>query len=128
MSSAISGLRPVIDTSTVLLILGSMPGEESLRKQQYYARATNDFWKIIGKCIGRMLASMPYEEKISTLLSHNIGLWDVYQYCSRDGSSDASIAGTSLNDFKLLRTEYPAVAKLLFNGKEAGQHADLDGE
>ena len=38
---------PVIDDQSKIIILGSMPGEESLKKNQYYGNPKNQFWKII---------------------------------------------------------------------------------
>jgi len=36
----IEGLAPIIDNNSKVLILGTMPGEESLRKQEYYGNPT----------------------------------------------------------------------------------------
>ncbi len=38
---------PIINENCKVLILGTMPGVESLRKQQYYGHGRNAFWKII---------------------------------------------------------------------------------
>ena len=40
-----SGLTPVIDDKTEVLILGTLPSDISLTKGQYYANPANDFWK-----------------------------------------------------------------------------------
>lgn len=41
------GFPPVADENSEILILGSMPGQESLNKQQYYGHTRNQFWKIL---------------------------------------------------------------------------------
>lgn len=41
------GLPPIADKMATVLILGSMPSDESLRKNEYYANPKNAFWKIM---------------------------------------------------------------------------------
>jgi len=43
----IHSFEPVIDSDCDMLILGTMPGVHSLKKQQYYGNKQNLFWKII---------------------------------------------------------------------------------
>ena len=38
---------PLINSSSRILILGSLPGEESIKQAQYYAHPRNAFWKIM---------------------------------------------------------------------------------
>ena len=43
---------PVADARTRVLVLGSLPGEESLARSQYYANPRNHFWRLIGAVTG----------------------------------------------------------------------------
>lgn len=38
---------PVVNTRSRILVIGSMPGEASLKAQEYYAYKYNQFWRII---------------------------------------------------------------------------------
>ena len=74
--------EPVGNTQATTLILGSMPGKESLRAGQYYAHPRNSFWPILGDLVGAEPA-LPYEDRIRALQSAGIALWDVLESCAR---------------------------------------------
>ena len=38
---------PILPQNPTIFILGTMPGKQSLKQQQYYANKRNSFWKII---------------------------------------------------------------------------------
>ncbi|MGE5694358.1 MAG: DNA-deoxyinosine glycosylase [Candidatus Sericytochromatia bacterium] len=117
-----TGLPPVVDSRTRVLVLGSMPGEVSLAKHQYYGHPRNAFWRIMSDLIG-FDASASYPCRLEALLSAGIGLWDVLRYCERTGSLDSWIARETMevNDFDRLSREYPAISRLFFNGAKASQ-------
>ena len=65
------GLRPVIQESSRILILGTMPGDDSLRLQQYYAHANNQFWKILGEVYGESVEG-DYSRQVGFLHLHGL--------------------------------------------------------
>ncbi|MGX9134786.1 DNA-deoxyinosine glycosylase [Rummeliibacillus sp. JY-2-4R] len=108
-------LPPVIDESTHVLILGSMPSKLSLEKQQYYGNPRNHFWKIIGEVL-HVEIPLEYKERLNLLKTHHIGLWDTIQSCEREGSLDVNIRNIVPNDFRMLLKNYPEIRLILFNG------------
>ena len=48
----LSGLAPVLDQGTRILILGSFPGNASLAARQYYAHPRNQFWRLLSAVPG----------------------------------------------------------------------------
>ncbi len=101
-----------------ILILGSMPGVESLRQQQYYAFRFNVFWRIIGELFG-FDPQQPYALRLECLKHHRIALWDVLQYCERAGSLDAAIRNAQANDIPGLLKKCPQMELICCNGGAA---------
>lgn len=108
-------LPPIVDEQTRVLIIGSMPGKQSLEKQQYYGNPRNHFWPIIGELF-QIPIPEKYEERIALLRSKKMGLWDSIASCERKGSLDATIKNEVPNDFKTLFETYPQIQLVLFNG------------
>lgn len=111
-------LPPIVDCSTKVLIVGSMPGRQSLEKQQYYGNPRNHFWPIVGEILHVDLP-MDYEKRIELLREQGIGLWDTIASCDRKGSLDATIRNEEPNDFHALFNKYPNIRLVLFNGTKA---------
>ncbi|MFZ6749541.1 DNA-deoxyinosine glycosylase [Undibacterium sp. Ren11W] len=117
----LQGFAPVIDTATHTLILGSFPGEASLRAQQYYAFKQNQFWRLLSGVLDENLVDLSYPDRLQSLLAHGIGLWDVFGACRRQGSLDSAIRQGEPNNFRSLQLAYPQLRKLCFNGNTAGK-------
>jgi hypoxanthine-DNA glycosylase len=120
---ALTGLAPVIDERTRILVLGSFPGAASLAAQQYYAHPRNLLWPILSALTGEPLAALPYEERLPRLLAHGFGLWDVLGACEREGSLDSAIRKPAANDFARLRELCPLLETVGFNGQTSGKFA-----
>jgi TDG/mug DNA glycosylase family protein len=117
-----TGLPPVVDGRTRVLVLGSMPGGVSLQKQQYYAHPRNAFWRIMSNLIA-LDAHADYPARLHGLLCAGIGLWDVLRNCERPGSLDSAIVRDTMeaNDFGALFLERPGISRVFFNGAKAEQ-------
>ena len=107
---------PLADERTRLLILGSLPGEASLKQGQYYAHPRNNFWQLVGTVIGRDLVSMAYEERLKALQEVGIGLWDSVRSARREGSLDSAIRDVRRNPLAELCASLPALRAIAFNG------------
>ena len=112
---------PVVDANTRLLILGSLPGDASLRAAQYYAHPQNAFWRLVGGVIDRDLVALPYPERLETLKSAGVGLWDVIARATRPGSLDGAIRDAEAADLNRLVIGLPALKAVAFNGGTASR-------
>jgi len=109
---------PSVDTGCTKLILGSMPGEESLRRQQYYAHPRNAFWPLLGRLLD-FPPDLPYVRRLERLRTAGIALWDTVGQGIRPGSLDSHITLVEPNDFTLFLSKYPKIIRIFFNGKTA---------
>lgn len=111
---------PIADPRARVLILGSMPGRESLRAQQYYAHPRNVFWRIMGDLSGAT-PTLAYADRIRILKSSGIAVWDVLASCTRSSSLDADIdsATVEMNDFEAFYSRHRHITQVFFNGAMA---------
>lgn len=112
---------PVVDDRTRLLILGSLPGDASLRAGQYYGHPRNVFWRLIGGVIGCDLAALRYDDRLEALKAAGVGLWDVIARAERPGSLDAAIRNAEAADLRRLVSELPELRAVAFNGGTAAR-------
>ncbi|WP_248929202.1 DNA-deoxyinosine glycosylase [Paenibacillus hamazuiensis] len=117
----IHSFPPVADSRSRVLILGSMPGEASLAKAQYYGHPRNHFWPLLYALFGGGTPDAAYEERLAFALRHRIALWDVLQSCEREGSLDSAIRCPVASDFAAFLTEHPRIAHLFLNGTAAAR-------
>lgn len=114
------GFKPVVAGNPKVLILGSMPGEESLFQHQYYAHSRNVFWEIMGRLFS-FDKDVDYRDRLKHLVDNRIALWDVIGECKRSGSLDSAIKTDTIliNDFGALFAEYSTIEYVFFNGRMA---------
>ena len=113
-----STLPPMIPAVCRVLILGSLPGEVSLRKRQYYGNPGNRFWGMMQELglVGDPRG--PYETRIAELHERGVGLWDSCYAAVRYRSSDATIRDVVPNP--ILETVLAHGIRLVaFNGQKS---------
>lgn len=108
---------PIANVSARVLILGTMPGKESLRAAQYYAHPRNAFWQIMGDLVGAGF-DLAYEVRVQKLTGAGIAVWDVLASCTRESSLDSDIDAETLvvNDFESFYNAHPKITDVFFNG------------
>ena len=109
---------PVIDAQARVLVLGTLPGEESLRRGEYYAHPRNLFWPIIFALFGEAPA-LSYTERLAFLKAHRIAAWDVCEIGERERSADSKIRLERPNAIDRLLDQHPLIRAVAFNGTTA---------
>ena len=115
-----TGFPPVARPDARILILGSLPGERSIREQQYYAHPQNAFWRIMAAIYG---IEGEYDARTAQLCEQRIALWDVCHSSVRPGSMDADIRTDTVrvNDFAAFFAGHENIGLIAFNGRKAEQ-------
>jgi hypoxanthine-DNA glycosylase len=109
---------PILPANPKIFILGTMPGKQSLRKQEYYANNRNSFWKIM-YALTEEVFSENYTERIDTLKRNHIAIWDICQFGERKTSLDSDIKNEEPNPINEIIVMFPSVKQIVFNGKKA---------
>jgi len=115
-----SGFQPLAASTAKVLVLGTLPGEESLRRGEYYAHPRNAFWRIVEAVFG-ISAHLPYVERVHELNRRGVALWDVCATAKRRGSLDTAIRAVVPNDFASFLKLHPELELICFNGAKAGE-------
>jgi TDG/mug DNA glycosylase family protein len=110
---------PIAASHAHTLILGSMPGRDSLRAMRYYAHARNAFWPILLALLDA--PDLDYDARIALLRERGFALWDVLAECVRPGSLDASIDPATIvpNDIADFLARHRGVRRIALNGGSA---------
>ena len=114
-------MAPVGAPMPRLLILGSLPGEASLRAQRYYAHPQNQFWRLLGSALGEPLQQLGYEQRLAILAARHVGLWDVVGKARRIGSLDGAIRDVIANPLADYIAQQPQLGAVAFNGQTAAR-------
>lgn len=106
---------PIVDERARVLVLGTLPGEESLRRQQYYAHPRNLFWPILYALFDATPAA-DYSTRLAFAASQRVAVWDVCMAGEREASADATIRREIPNAIDRLLDAYSLIGAVVFNG------------
>ena len=109
---------PIADARARVLVLGTLPGEESLRRREYYAHPRNLFWPIVFALFDTTPA-MDYAERLGFVAARRIALWDVCELAEREASADSAIRRERPNAIDRLLDTHPLIRAVAFNGSGA---------
>jgi TDG/mug DNA glycosylase family protein len=115
-----NGFPAIAGADARVLILGTLPGQASLQKGEYYGQPRNAFWRIMGELFG-VPPGMPYDERKRRIVASRVALWDVCAAADRPGSLDSAIDAGSVraNDLAGFLDAHRAVSLVCFNGSKA---------
>jgi hypoxanthine-DNA glycosylase len=92
-----------------------LPGEESLRRVEYYAHPRNLFWPIVFGLFGET-PTANYADRLAFVAVRRIALWDVCAMAERRASLDSEIRREVPNTIHDLLDAHPGIAAVAFNG------------
>jgi len=114
------GLAPLACPDPVVLVLGSLPGDESIRRQEYYGNPRNMFWMVLAAVFEDSVPES-YPDKKAFLARHHVALWDVFASAEREGSLDSNIHEITCNDIPGFLKEHPSIKAIALNGGKAAK-------
>lgn len=114
----ITGLPALIDQTSVVLILGTLPGQRSLALGKYYADPSNKFWDILFMACGEKIDKSD-QAKEALLKKYNIALWDILDSAARQTSGDKDLMNEKPNDLPYYLAKYSNLKLLIFHSNDA---------
>ena len=107
-----------------ILILGIVPGRESIEKQEYYANPNNHMWELLAKACGGQVPAT-YPDKVAFLARNHIAMWDYYSsVMQKKGSSraedilfDLDYMQDNGDGIKKILESNPSIKKIAINGR-----------
>ena len=110
-------LKPLYNSESKTLILGSFPSVKSRELNFFYAHPQNRFWKVIASIYNSPLPTTN-EEKTKLILDNNLALYDVIYSCEIQSGADSTIKNvTPSNLTKVIKNS--KIDRVFVNGKTA---------
>lgn len=110
-------IKPVFDSHSKILILGSFPSVKSRETGFYYGHKQNRFWRVLS-AVYKEQVPINTDGKRDFLLSHGIALWDVIASCDIEGYADSSIRNVTVNDIDFILNTSD-IQRIITNGGTA---------
>ena len=117
MDKVVQLFRPVYDSNSKILILGTFPSVKSREAKFYYQHPRNRFWNVISEIVQKKEYET-IEDMRKMLIDNNIALWDVIESCEITGSSDSSIKNIVPADLSII-LDNANIKKIYANGDKA---------
>lgn len=125
----IHSFTSISNKDSKILIVGTMPGNESLQTGEYYAHPNNHFWDIMFRVLidnynhfNLVQKTETYKNKVDLLINNRIALWDTLKNCDRKGNLDKEIRNEIKNDFDTFFNNHKNIIHIIFNGKKAHKY------
>jgi hypoxanthine-DNA glycosylase len=115
VATAKRSFPPIVDARARVLVLGTLPGEESLRRAEYYAHPRNLFWPIVFALFGETPPA-DYQARLRFVGDRQIALWDVCAMAERRTSLDSEIKRETPNPLHDLLDTHSGIRTIVFNG------------
>ena len=110
-------LKPLYNSESKTLILGSFPSVKSREDNFFYAHPQNRFWRVISSLFNSEIPKTN-EEKTKLILDNNLALYDVIYSCDIISSADSTIKNvTPSNLVDVIKNS--KIDRVFVNGKTA---------
>lgn len=110
------GFPPLLCDNPKILILGSLPGVESITHNEYYYSKSNRIWKVLTAVVGEEFVPETYSNKKKMLAQYGIVLWDYYKSAEQIGSEDKNIRNPEPNDIASFLRDHTTITTIAVNG------------
>ena len=110
-------LKPLYNSESKTLILGSFPSVKSREDNFFYAHPQNRFWRVISSLFNSEIPKTN-KEKTKLILDNNLALYDVIYSCDIISSADNTIRNvTPSNLVDVIKNS--KIDRVFVNGKTA---------
>lgn len=110
-------LKPLFNSESKTLILGSFPSVKSRDDNFFYAHPQNRFWRVISALYNSEIPKTN-EEKIKLILKNNLALYDVIYSCDIVSSADSTIKNVTPSNLTEVIIN-SKIKRVFVNGKTA---------